>query len=124
MEPQQVLFGYLLTTLREQGYQVYDGALPDKDALYPFIYLGDNQMIDENRKREVQGIVYQTIHVWHNRVNQRGTLSAMILEIKTVCHQLESKSGWLMSECSSQILPDSTTSVPLLHGIVEVGFKF
>lgn len=124
MEPQQMLFSYLLTALKEKGYRVYDGVLPPAGTTYPFIYLGDSQTIDIKRKREIQGTVYQTIHVWHNRPDQRGALSSMILDIKTVCRRLENNSGWLMAECSSQILPDTTTDAPLLHGIIEVGFKF
>lgn len=124
MEPQQMLFGYLLTELRKKGYSVYDGILPPKDTPYPFIYLGDSQTVDEARKREVQGTVYQTVHIWHDNLNQRGTVSAMILEIKNLCRQLENTSGWLLAECSSQILPDNTTNRPLMHGIIELGFKF
>nr|DAI34283.1 MAG TPA: hypothetical protein [Caudoviricetes sp.] len=124
MEPQQMLFTYLLTALRGKGYSVYDGALPPEDTPYPFIYLGDSQTVDENRKQAVQGIVYQTIHIWHNKDNQRGTVSAMVLDVKTVCRELERQSGWLLSECSSQILPDNTTNKPLMHAVIEAGFKF
>lgn len=124
MEPQQMLFTYLLTALREKGYQVFDGALPPPGTPYPFIYLGDSQTVDIRRKQVIQGTVYQTIHVWHNRADQRGTVSAMLLDIKTVCRELEHNSGWLVAECSSQILPDNTTDVPLLHGVIELGFRF
>lgn len=124
MEPQQMLFGYLLTELRKKGYSVYDGVLPPKDTPYPFIYLGNSQTVDAVRKREVQGTVYQTIHVWNDDLNQRGTVSAMILDIKNLCRKLENTSGWLLAECSSQILPDTTTNRPLMHGIIELGFKF
>lgn len=124
MDPQQKLFTYLLVELQKQGYRVYDGPLPPDDVGYPFIYLGENQTVDEIRKQAVQGAVYQTIHVWHNNVRQRGTVSALIFAVKTVCRQLERESGWLLSECSSQVLPDETTNIPLLHGIVEAGFRF
>lgn len=124
MEPQQMLFTYLLTALREKKYDVYDGMLPPEDVSYPIIYLGDSQMVDENRKQAVQGTVYQTIHIWHNNVRQRGTVSAMILDIKSICRQMEEQTGWLLAECSSQILPDDTTNIPLVHGLIEVGFRF
>ena len=124
MEPQQMLFSYLLTALREKKYVVYDGMMPPEGTPYPFIYLGDSQMIDENRKQAVQGTVYQTIHIWHNNVRQRGTVSAMMLDIKAVCRQLEKQEGWLLTECSSQILPDDTTDTPLMHGLIEVAFRF
>lgn len=124
MEPQQMLFTYLLEALREKKYDVYDGMMPPKGAPYPFIYLGNSQTVDENRKQAVQGTVYQTIHVWHNNVRQRGTVSAMVLDIKMACRQLERQAGWLLTECSSQILPDNTTDTPLIHGLIEVAFRF
>lgn len=124
MEPQQMLFTYLLTALRGKKYVVYDGMMPPEGTPYPFIYLGDSQVVDENRKQAVQGTIYQTIHIWHNNVRQRGTVSAMMLDIKAVCRQLEMQAGWLLTECSSQILPDDTTDTPLMHGLIEVAFRF
>lgn len=124
MEPQQMLFGYLLTELKEKGYSVYDGALPSDKASYPFIYLADSQTVDAARKDAVQGTVYQTLHVWHDNPKERGTVSAIILDIKNLCRKLENESGWLLSECSSRILSDDTTGQVLMHGIIETGFKF
>lgn len=124
MEPQQMLFGYLLTELKAKGYSVYDGALPADGTPYPFIYLADSQTVDEARKDSVQGIVYQTVHVWHDNPKERGTVSAMILDIKNTCRKLESETGWLLAECSSRILADNTTGRALMHGIIETGFRF
>ena len=124
MEPQQMLFGYLLTELRDKGYSVYDGALPSDKAPYPFIYLADSQTVDAARKDAVQGTVYQTLHVWHDNPQERGTVSAIILDIKRLCRKLENETGWLLSECLSRILSDDTTGRVLMHGIIETGFKF
>ena len=124
MEPQQMLFGYLLTELRDKGYSVYDGALPSDKAPYPFIYLADSQTVDAARKDAVQGTVYQTLHVWHDNPQERGTVSAIILDIKRLCRKLENETGWLLAECSSRILSDDTTGRVLMHGIIETGFKF
>ena len=38
MDPQQELFTALLIAAREQGYDVYDGALPPEDTPYPVSY--------------------------------------------------------------------------------------
>ena len=124
MDPQQRLFSYLLITLRARGYDVYDGAMPPDGTPYPFIYLGETEQEDVIRKNEIRGNVYQTIHVYHNNLRERGRLSVILMEIKTMCRALEAGSGWLITECSSRILPDTTTKEPLMHGIVEVGFKF
>ena len=124
MEPQQMLFGYLLTELRDKGYSVYDGVLPSDKAPYPFIYLADSQTVDAARKDAVQGTVYQTIHVWHNNPQERGTVSAIIHDAKRLCRKLENDTGWLLSECSSRIISDDTTGRVLMHGIIQTGFKF
>lgn len=124
MEPQQNIFSTLLIRLRAAGYTVYDGMLPPENVPYPFIYMGESQTVDDARKGAIGGEVYQTIHVWHNNVRERGVLSAMLGAVKTICRQLENESSWLLAECSDQILPDNTTSVPLMHGVVTLGFRF
>ena len=46
-DPQQELFSALLVTIKEQGYDVYDGAMPSVNTPYPFVYLADSQQIDD-----------------------------------------------------------------------------
>lgn len=124
MEPQQQLFTRLRKALPELGYDVYDGDLPPDGVPYPFIYLGENETIDSLRKDAVQGTVYQTIHVYSNDIRRRGTMSHILFAVKTVLRQIEADGGWCMESCNTQIMPDTTTSEPLLHGIIEAGFKF
>ena len=99
MDPQQELFTRLLLDLEKKGYAVYDGALPPKDTPYPFIYLADSQLIDEENKTAVFGNVTQRIHVWHNNDKQRGTVSQMLLDIKTVCREIRTTN---QSNCSAK----------------------
>lgn len=105
---------------------MYDGFLPPNDTAYPFIYLGDSQQIDSANKSAVFGNVYQTIHVWHSNPKQRGTVSEMLLAIKTVCRKIghTANFSWSLRNASQQIIPDYTTKSPLLHGIVEAEFHF
>ena len=126
MDPQQELFTRLLVDLKSMGYDVYDGALPPEDTAYPFIYLADSQLIDEENKTAVFGNVSQTIHVWHSNFKQRGTVSQMLLDIKTVCRKINKTNNfaWTVRGVNQQILPDSTTKQPLLHGVLIVEFKF
>lgn len=126
MDPQQELFTWLLTEIRKQGYDVYDGGLPPKDAPYPFVYLADSQQTDRSNKNAVFGTVYQTIHVWGNTPKKRGTVSAMLLGIKGICRRLEYTQdfSWMVTGISQRILADTTTKQPLLHGILEVEFQF
>lgn len=126
MDPQQELFTELLLELRKLGYDVYDTFLPPEDTPYPFVYLADSQQTDDANKTAVFGNVYQTIHVWHNNPRQRGTVSQMLLDIKKICYKLEHTENfaWMIQNVNQQILPDNTTKTPLLHGLLEVEFKF
>lgn len=126
MDPQQELFTELLLKLKDLGYDVYDTFLPPKGTPYPFIYLADSQQTDTQTKSAVMGNVYQTIHVWYNNPKQRGTVSKMLLEIKEICYKLEHTENyaWMIQSVNQRILPDNTTKTPLLHGLLEVEFKF
>lgn len=126
MDPQQELFSALLSELKKLGYDVYDGFLPPKNTPYPFIYLADSTQIDEENKTAVFGRVSQTIHVWHNSPKQRGTVSKMLLDAKTMCRKLEKTDNfsWFVRDVNQRILSDDTTKQPLLHGILSVEFSF
>ncbi|RHM74415.1 DUF3168 domain-containing protein [Mediterraneibacter gnavus] len=126
MDPQQELFTELLTEIKKSGYGVYDGFLPPDGTPYPFIYLADSQQSDDANKTAVFGNVYQTIHVWHNNPRQRGTVSKMLLAIKSACRRLDHTENfaWNVRNVNQRILPDTTTKQPLLHGLLEIEFSF
>lgn len=122
MDAQQELFTALKMGIEAKGYTVYDGVLPPENTPYPLVYMGDFRQADREHKAAVTGIVYPTIHLWHNNVRQRGTVSRMLLDIKTVCRSIARTSNfaWVIRNVNSQIIPDNTTKTPLLHGIVEL----
>ena len=126
MDPQQELFSTLLKELKKMEYDVYDGFLPPKNTPYPFIYLADSTQIDEENKTAIFGRVSQTIHVWHNSPKQRGTVSKIILDAKSVCRRLQKTDNfsWFVRDVNQRILSDDTTKQPLLHGILSVEFSF
>lgn len=126
IDPQQELFTRLLKDLKAKGHDVYDGALPPEGTPYPFDYLGEIQQTDDANKTAVFGNVFATIHVWHNNPKQRGTVSQMLLDAKTVCRKIDHTPNfaWSVRNISQRIIVDTTTSVPLLHGVLDVEFKF
>lgn len=126
VDAQQELFTAFKLALEAKGYAVYDGALPPENTPYPFIYLGEFRQTDTELKNAVTGVVYPMIHVWHNNWNQRGTVSKMLLDIKTICRTLEHTANfaWLMRNVNSRILADNTTKTPLLHGVFEADCEF
>lgn len=125
-DPQQELFTALIIRLKALGYDVYDGFLPPENTPYPFIYIGDSQQIDDANKSAVFGSVHQTIHTWHCNPKQRGTVSKMMLDIKTACREIghTANFAWTVRNISQQIFPDTTTKTPLLHGVLNVEFYF
>lgn len=126
LDPQQELFARLRVDVEALGKAVYDGFLPPENTPYPFVYLGDCNQTDEMLKGAVIGNVSLTIHVWHNNPKQRGTVSAMLLEIKNVCRQIERTNNfaWDLRNITQRIIPDNTTKTPLLHGVIEAEYKF
>lgn len=126
MDAQQELFTALLSQLKESEYDVYDTFLPPEDTPYPFVFLADSQQIDDRNKSAVFGDVYQTIHVWHSDPGKRGTVSSILLDIKKMCYGLTHTANyaWDVRGVTQRILPDNTTKTPLLHGMLEVEFKF
>ena len=118
MDPQQELFTALLVALRGKGYDVYDGFLPPEGTPYPFIYMADAQELDASTKNAIH----------HNNVRERGTVSAIMLDIKHTARTLASTQGyeWFQptNSVNQRILPDNTTAQPLLHGILELTFRF
>lgn len=125
-DPQQEIFTQVKLSLEALGFSVYDGFLPPADTPYPFVYLGDCRQTDDANKNAVFGNVYLTIHVWHNNPKQRGTVSKMLLDTKTACRQIRHTANfaWWMLNADQQIITDTTTKAPLLHGVLEVEFKF
>lgn len=126
IDPQQEFFSRLKLDLEALGFDVYDGALPPEDTPYPFIYLGDNTQTDQETKNAVIGNVSQTVHVWHSNPRQRGTVSKMVLAVKSACRHIEHTTNfaWVVNNISAHIFFDTTTKTPLLHGVVNVGLKF
>lgn len=126
IDPQQELFTKILIEIKALGYDVYDGCLPPDKTPYPFVYIGDCQQTDNANKTAVFGNVYQTIHVWSNTPRKRGTVSGMLLAIKGMCRKIAHTNNfaWHLSNVNQRILPDNTTKEPLLHGVLEVEFKF
>ena len=126
VDPQQELFTQIKLGTEAIGYTVYDGFLPPDGTPYPFVYLGDFRQSDNANKSAVFGTVYATIHVWSNTPKNRGTVSKMLLDIKAVCRRIEHTTnfGWMLLNVNQQIITDTTTKSPLLHGVIEAEFKF
>lgn len=125
--PQQEIF----TLCRQKAVEVigesntYD-YIPPEGTNYPFIFIGEAFSQDEDNKSAVFGKVQQTIHIYHNDYKKRGTTAKLISELKYKLREVTKTPHFFISisNITDQILPDKTTKTPLLHGIIEVEFKF
>lgn len=126
MEAQQELFTAFKLGLETKGHSVFDGFLPPDGTPYPFDYMGDFRQSDREHKADSTGSVFATIHVWHNDPGQRGTVSNMLLDIKTTARLLQKTANysWAVRGITQNIFPDTTTKTPLLHGVFEAEFLF
>lgn len=126
MDAQQELFTELRKRIKAEGYDVYDGQLPRPDTPYPFVYISYSQLIDTPIKGHVMGTVSQQIDVYSNDINKRGTFSEMLRIIKLICREIDCTDhySWICSSISQTIMPDNTTSEPLLHGVLTAEFKY
>lgn len=127
MDAQQELYTTILVRLRET-FDVYDGALPPEGTPYPFVYMGDVTDSDDYRTKD-KGITPWgrtdiRVHVWHNKVTERGTLSEIVRQVKDVLRSITKTTGyeWEVRYLTSNILPDNTTKAPLLHGVIDATY--
>lgn len=126
MDPQQELFTAIYEKLMVRfGEQAYDALPMDNDAPYPFICMGEGYQVDIATKTAVHGTVRQTIHVWAQS-HQRGTASAMMLDVKRIVRQIEHTRNfvWLVEGMEQQVLTDTSTGQALIHDVVDVMMKF
>ena len=129
MDPQQELFTMLKLEIEKYGYKVYDAGLPPKGTPYPFIYMSDSDLREEPNKSAIFGRVTQRVDIWHDDPEKRGTLSAIMLNVKRAARAVENGGGnfgWTLLPTHQRILKDDTagTSRPLLHGVLEFEYKF
>ena len=126
LDPQQAFFIAVRKELKERyPDSVYDGAIPGPDTEYPFTYLGEFGQTDRDTKSVIIGSIAVTVHNWHNRPDQRGMVSERNMAVKKALREAEHGDySFVVRNVTSRILPDTTTGVPLMHGIVEAEVLF
>lgn len=122
--PQFQIFLKVYSESLALGYDTFD-YLPDDATSLPFVYIGEQFDIDTANKSTVTGLVNQTIHVYGG-IKQRNQVSKMVNNLKTVIRRIRKTDNFDISVrgISGQTLLDNSTTSTLLHGIVEVEFKF
>ena len=125
MSPQQCIFTLCRMVASRIIPDTYD-YLPGEGIEYPFVFIGEQFAQDTRKKNVVIGNVQQTIHVYHNDYGKRGSTTKIMDDILAELRK-QKKAGLYsidLAGVSMQVIPDNTTSTPLLHGIMELNFKF
>lgn len=130
MDSQQELFIALKVqlekALKSKGVNVYDTFLPSGGTSYPYVYIGNSQLVDDyGNKTIILGTITQVVDVWHNNPRKRGELSEIMMIVKDVARQISRTSSFAfqISNINQRILPDTSTSEPLMHGVLELDFR-
>ena len=99
---------------------VYD-YIPPENTAFPFIRIGEQ--FKQNRrlhKNDLNGDTQITLHFWHDNVRQRGTLTKMMSDVENA---VINQYGVRGEDINTRVIDDNTTSVTLLHGILEINIK-
>ena len=100
--------------------KVYD-YLPPEGTEYPFIRIGE--VFKQNHrlhKDDLNGNIQVTLHFWHNNTRQRGTFTKMMNDAENA---LIDQFGVEGEEINMRVIEDTTTSVTLLHGVMDINIK-
>lgn len=130
MDSQQELFIALKVqlekALKSKNVNVYDTFLPSEGTSYPYVYIGNSRLVDDyGNKTMILGTITQVVDVWHNNPRKRGELSEIMMIVKDVARQISRTSSFAfqISNINQRILPDTSTSEPLMHGVLELDFR-
>ena len=100
--------------------EVFD-YIPPEDTPYPFIRVGEVfKQNRRNHKQDLDGDIQVSLHFWHDSVYERGTLTKMMHDAEIA---IIDKFGVRGEEINSRVMEDTTTSITLLHGILEINIK-
>lgn len=107
----------------EQKYVVYE-TLPDENASYPFVVLGEIQKINSNWKTALGTQITLTIDVWGDS-ESRFSVDAIMNDIESVGRVITKHYTFVkrVADSDSQLLHDNSTEKDLLHGVITLTFS-
>lgn len=122
--PQQYIFDEVFIQSLNLGYETFDYLPPDSVG-YPFVFIGEQFDEDVATKSVIYGFVNQTIHIYHSR-KKRRELTDMMNTLKAALRRLKNAGPYHIAvrSINAQTIFDNSTPEPLLHGIIEVEFRF
>lgn len=122
--PDQQIYDELFKISLKLGYDTYN-YLPPEGTEYPFVFIGEQISTDSVNKTMVIGEVMQRIHVYGDKDKRRQVTDMMnnlIYQIRKITH---TDTFYIsIKSLRKQILLDTSTNETLLHGLIEIDFKF
>lgn len=125
-DPYSELYEALFVTLEQTGYETY-GHLPDDDASYPFVFLGEQWSKDRQTKTRTLGSTNIMIHVYDHD-DKRRELNQVLADVRKIVHELHQTKNfnWLVTESSTEVIYENTTNfvTSLAHGVLDITLEF
>lgn len=128
MNPYGEIFDEVFKACLKVTEDVYDYVEPKGelgDRPFPHIFIGESMTVDDIYKDKINGNTSQTIHFWAT-LEQRRTLYSLMGRTQSEVRKMARTNNFKLSvrDMNPQVLTDNSTSVPLLHGILEVDVYF
>lgn len=121
MSPEQRIRIRTRVLLEGLGYPVFN-YLPSAERGFPLIHLGEQFKQNERlHVDKLNGRTQITVHVWHNDINQEGTVMGISHQIE---HMFLREYGLRGEDIITELVIDDSTDSRLLHGIVMVDIKY
>lgn len=119
---QQDIYNTVYGVCDELG-RVYEKA-PPKGTPYPFIWLGQTELVPDRNKTAIFANVIQTIR-FYSTENQRGTISQLMFDVENELRELkETEQSYIdLVRSNTTVLGEVDGNDNLYHGILEVEFK-
>lgn len=125
-EPTQQIFDAIYKASDGLGYRTYDFK-PMNEVGYPFVELGNAQIVPLPTKTTILGRVVIQVNIW-GLGTRRREVSDMTNRLYTAIRKIKHTDSLLWSvdvEASNiEIRQDTTTNTPLYRGILDLEIKF
>lgn len=122
MTPNHDLFRKIFA-ISDARVDTYD-YLPNADAKYPFVYIGENNGSD-TPNNDLIGTARQTVHIYGMRA-QRAKIDNISAYLESVLKHL--KEGYEYNfnhrNTEKQVIADNTDVQPLLHIVLDLTFNY
>lgn len=125
-QPDQLLHDEMYRISSDFGYDTYT-YLPPEGVAYPFVVMGEINLLPQATKSQLIGRLSSTVHVW-GRADDRKLLSDMAGQLMSSFFAIKNIDGTQFSaevnQSSIDSNRDNSTNEVLYHFVIETYFKF